>query len=224
MKKVTGIILGIALIVVGVVFALNAFGVTDIDLFFDGWWTLFIVIPCVIGLFTQRDKIGNIIGILIGVVLFLCCQDVLSFSIIWKLVVPVIIVVIGLKIVFKAIFTKKSSDQEKKKLDGKKHKKGFAAFSGCDMKCDGERFEGAELTAIFGGVECDLRNAVIENDCVIQAVAVFGGIDILVSGNVNVKVDSNSIFGGIENKASSNQDVPTVYINATCVFGGVEIK
>ncbi|MEE1115844.1 MAG: hypothetical protein UH851_03185, partial [Clostridia bacterium] len=40
-------------------FALNAFNITDIDVFFDGWWTLFIIIPCAIGLFTEREKIGG---------------------------------------------------------------------------------------------------------------------------------------------------------------------
>ncbi len=29
---------------------------------FDGWWTLFIIVPCAIGLITDRDKTGSIIG------------------------------------------------------------------------------------------------------------------------------------------------------------------
>ena len=36
----------------------------------------------------------------------------------------------------------------------------------------------AELEAVFGGMKCDLRNAVIQGDCVIHASAVFGGLDI----------------------------------------------
>ena len=56
MKKVTSIIIGVALVAVGVIFALNAFDVTDIDMFFDGWWTVFIIIPCTVGLFTERKK------------------------------------------------------------------------------------------------------------------------------------------------------------------------
>ena len=101
---------------------------------------------------------------------------------------------------------------------------GCATFSGCDMNYDGEVFEGAELTAVFGGVKCDLRNAIIEKDCAIQVSAIFGGIDILVPDNINVKVSSNCIFGGISNKTSVHKDVPTIYISGTCMFGGVEIK
>ena len=60
MKKITKIIGGLILIAVGVLFALNALKITNFDIFFDGWWTLFIIVPCLIGLFTEKDKIGNL--------------------------------------------------------------------------------------------------------------------------------------------------------------------
>ena len=110
------------------------------------------------------------------------------------------------------------------KSDGGETKVGCAIFSGCDLNYGGEVFEGAELTAVFGGVECDLRNAIIEKDCAIQVSAIFGGIDIFVPAGINVKVSSNSIFGGISNKTDLHKDAPTIYISGTCMFGGVEIK
>ena len=74
-----------------------------------------------------------------------------------------------------------------------------------DKTFDGREFNGAELTAVFGGVKCDLRNAVIEKDCAITA---------------------ESIFGGVSDKKHrlAVQDAVTIYINATCMFGGVDIK
>ena len=225
MKKASRILWGIVLIAAGAIWALNEFNVTNIDVFFDGWWTLFIIVPCGIGLFTEREKTGNIIGIAVGVFLLLCCQDILSFSMLWKLLVPAIIVIVGLKMVFTGIFGNKANEIVKKlKLEGKTLKSGCAVFSGCDIKYDHEIFEGAELTAVFGGVDCDLKNAIIENDCVIQISAIFGGIDILVPDYVNVKVSSNCIFGGISNKTAVHKDAPTIYISGTCMFGGVEIK
>ena len=94
------------------------------------------------------------------------------------------------------------------------------------MNFSGETFEGADLNAVFGGVDCDLRNAIITRDCVISASAIFGGVDILVPANVNVKVSSNSIFGGTSNKAAGRNlpDAPTLYVRSTCLFGGVDIK
>ena len=227
MKKISKILWGIALIAIGGIFALNAFGVTDIQLFFDGWWTLFIIVPCFIGIFSEREKTGNIIGLLIGVFLLLCCQNILGFDMLWKLAFPAIIVIIGLKLIFGAVFGDKTMKLlESSKQNGENIKIGCATFSGQDLIFDGEQFSGAELTAVFGGVKCDLRHAIIEKDCAITGTAIFGGIDIFVPDYVNVKVNSNSIFGGVSEKKHrpTVQGAVTVYINATCMFGGVEIK
>ena len=227
MKKLSKILWGVVLVLVGVIFALNAFGITNFEIFFDGWWTLFIIVPCFIGIFSEREKTGNIIGLLIGVFLLLCCQNVLGFDMLWKLVVPVIIVIIGLKLILGAIFGDKATKLlAKSRQNGDDIKIGCATFSGQDMNFDGQQFNGAELTAVFGAVKCDLRNAVIEKDCAITATSVFGGIDIYLPENINVKINSNSILGGVseEKRRPSVEDAVTVYINATCIFGGVEIK
>ena len=55
MKKISKILWGIALIAIGGIFALNAFGVTDIQLFFDGWWTLLSSFP-VVSEFSAKEK------------------------------------------------------------------------------------------------------------------------------------------------------------------------
>ena len=54
MKKISKVLWGIVLISVGVIFALNAFGITDIEIFFDGWWTLFIIVQA------QAEEIGKL--------------------------------------------------------------------------------------------------------------------------------------------------------------------
>lgn len=225
MKKVSSVIWGVVLIAAGALFALNALNITNVDVFFDGWWTLFIIVPCAVGLFTEREKMGNIIGVAVGVFLLLCCQDIMSFSMLWKLLVPAIIVIVGLKMVFSGLFGNKANEIITKiKQEGGETRTGCATFSGCDLNFGGEVFEGAELTAVFGGVKCDLREAIIEKDCAIQVSAIFGGIDILVPSGVNVKVNSNCIFGGISNKTAVHKDAPTIYISGICMFGGAEIK
>lgn len=227
MKKSSKILWGIVLVSVGVVFALHAFGITNIELFFDGWWTLFIIIPCLIGLFSEREKTGNIIGLTIGVFLLLCCQNILGFDMLWKLAVPAIIFIIGFKLIFGAVFGDKATKMiEASRQNGDSIKKSCATFSGQNLRFDGEQFSGAEFTSVFGSIKCDLRNAVVEKDCVITATSIFGGIDIFVLDNVNIKINSNSIFGGVsdQNHRSTVPGAVTIYINATCMFGGVEIK
>ena len=227
MKKISNLLWGIALILVGGILALNTLGIADIDIFFDGWWTLFIIVPCAIGLVNEREKTGNLIGVGIGVFLLLCCQDILNFDMLWRLAVPAIIVILGLKLIFSAIFGEKATKMLLEiRQNGGNVKDGCAVFSGQDLDYDGEVFNGAELTAVFGGMKCDLRKAIFQQDCAINATAVFGGIDIYVPDGVNVKINSTSIFGGVSHE-NHRADIPgavTLYINATCMFGGVEIK
>lgn len=227
MKKFGNVLWGIVLIVVGLIIGGNVLGITNINIFFDGWWTLFIIVPCFIGLFKENEKTGNVIGLLIGIALFLGCQDIINFDLIWKLALPTILVVIGLSIIFKDTLGGKVNEEIKKLNDKRNGANTYCAtFSGQKVKFDKELFTGADLTAVFGGVECDLRNAIIESDVVINASSIFGGIDILAPSNVKVKTKSTSIFGGVENKSNTNgeENTHTIYVNGTAIFGGVEIK
>ena len=146
MKKAGRIILGVVFVIVGVVFALNALDITNIELLFDGWWTLFIIIPCAIGLFTEREKTGNLIGLTIGVCLLLVCRDIISFSTMWKFLGPAIIVIFGLKLIFGGILDRKVSKTiEKLKKKSSDKRECYAIFSGSDLKPNGEKFDGASL-------------------------------------------------------------------------------
>ena len=227
MKKIGNVLWGVVLIVIGLIIGGNALGITNINVFFNGWWTLFIIVPCFIGLFKENEKTGNIIGLLIGVALLLACRDIINFDLIWKLAFPTILVIIGLSIIFKDTLGGKVNE-EIKKLNQKRNGENSycATFSGQKVKFDKELFTGADLTAVFGGVECDLRNAIIESDVVINASSTFGGIEIFVPSNVIVKTKSTSIFGGVENKANTTgeENSHTIYVNGTALFGGVEIK
>ena len=201
MKKFGNILWGIVLIIIGLIIGGNTLGIVSINIFFDGWWTLFIIIPCFIGLFKDDEKTGNLIGLLIGSALLLGCQNILDFDLIWKLAFPTILVIIGLSIIFKdAVGGKVSS--EIKKLNEKRN--------GENAYC-----------ATFAG-----QDAIIESDVVINASSTFGGIEIYVPSNVKIKIKSMPIFGGVENKANTKVDENshTIYINSTAVFGGVEIK
>ncbi|MGN1327458.1 MAG: LiaF transmembrane domain-containing protein [Clostridia bacterium] len=227
MKKFGNVLWGIVLIGIGLIIGGNALGITNINVFFDGWWTLFIIIPCFIGLFKDNEKTGNLIGLLIGVVLLLACQDILSFDLIWKLAFPTILVIIGISIIFKDTIGGKVNSEIKKLNEKRSGENGYCAtFSGQDINFAGEKFTGADLTAVFGGVKCDLRNAIIESDVVINASSTFGGIEIYVPSNVEIKIKSNSIFGGVSNKANTkpSENSYTIYINGAAVFGGVEVK
>ena len=226
MKKASNLLWGIILVAVGVILAMNALGFASIDIFFDGWWTLFIIVPCTIGLFTDYDKSGHLIGICIGVFLLLCCQDILNFRMFWKLLFPAVIVIVGVKLIFGSMFGNRGEQAFRQMQENGSVRNGAATLSDATFDYTGEVFEGARLDAVFGGIKCDLRGAIINGDCVINASAIFGGIDIYVPDGLNVKVSSNSVFGGVSGRERGNDPANqhTLYLNATCLFGGVELK
>lgn len=229
MKKMSNVLWGLLLIVLGVIFGLSAFDVIEIrDIFFDGWWTLLIIVPCTIELFRSRDKTGNIIGIFIGVVLLLICQGILTLDMLWKLLIPAIFVIVGLSLVFKDAFLGKNGKAAFKRFDDRKgaedvHK---ASFSSKSVKYDGQVFYGNDLSASFGSMTCDLKGAIITEDVIINANAIFGGVDIYLPDNVNVKLKSTALFGGADDKRRFEDlpGAPTVYVSSLCLFGGVDIK
>lgn len=227
MKKVGNILWGLVFIVIGIIVGINALGIANINIFFNGWWTLFIIIPCFIGLFKDTEKTGCIIGVLIGIALLLGCQNIIDFDILWELMFPSILVIIGLSLIFKdTIHTKINHEIKKINKNQNESNDYTATFGSQNVNFNNEEFMGADLNAIFGGVKCDLRKAIIKKDVVINAGAIFGGIEIFVPDNVTVKIKSTPIFGGVSNKINNESKTksPVIYVNSVAVFGGVEIK
>lgn len=225
MSKIGKILWGLVFIVVGMIVGSNALGITNIDVFFKGWWTLFIIIPCFISMFEGNgSKLGNLIGLIIGVILLLGARGIISFDMIAKLIFPIAFIVIGICMIFNE--TVKSKVTEKVR-DGNKNGMECitATFSSQKVNKDNEEFKGANLDSVFGGIVLDLKRANINNEAVIKASSIFGGIDIIVPADVNLKVKSTPIFGGVSNKITNQKEnEKTLYIEAFCLFGGVEIK
>lgn len=226
MNKISKILWGLFFIVIGIIIGLNSLGLANIDIFFDGWWTLFIIIPCFIGLFdnTEDSKVGNLTGLVIGIALLLAARGMFSFAIIAKLILPLIFVTIGLSIIFnetiKGKITEKVKSVQKEGLDSI-----VATFAEQKVSKDDEDFRGVSLDSVFGSIVLDLRNSRISNEAVIKASSIFGGIEIILPTNVNVKVKATPIFGGVSNKISNKKENQnTLYIDAFCMFGGVDIK
>ena len=218
MNNMRNFLWGSILIVVGIIIGLNTFDITNIDLFFDGWWTLFIIIPCFINLFNEKEKTGNIIGLLLGIVLLLSNQGIIDFEIIFKLALPTLLIIFGLSIMFKNTSKKNRIPDRENELEYS------VTFSYQNIDFLKKEFSGCDIDAIFGGIKCDLQDSKIKDESIINACAIFGGIDIVVPKDVNIVIKSISIFGGVSNKHINNEDnKKTLYISTLCLFGGVEI-
>lgn len=220
-KRNSSILWGIIIITIGVILLGNAFNIWKVEIFFDGWWSLFIIIPSFIGLFERNGFVASFIGLVIGVLLLLGAQSIIDWSMVGKIFIPVLLIIIGLSFIFKP---KIPNNIKEKNRDGKRPE--FTAiFSGTETKVS-EKLEGASCVAVFGGIDLDLRKAKIKDDIIIDCVSVFGGIDLMIPENVNIKFSGVPLFGGLDDKSNNEYDEnnPTIYINYVCIFGGVDIK
>lgn len=220
----SNVLWGLVFVIFGVVLGLNALEITNITIFFDGWWTLFIIVPCFIGLFKEKEKTGNIIGLVIGACLLLTCQDIIDFDLIWKLMIPVVLVMIGLSFIFKDSINKKVK-KEIEKLNKKVDKEYSAIFGEQKLNFANEVLENTEFSAVFGSLKGDLKESIINDNILINASAIFGGITLYVPGDVNVKISATPIFGSVvDHRKNKKETTKTIYLNATCMFGSIDIK
>lgn len=217
MKNITDVLWGIVFIAIAIIVALYFLDIWTFQLF-DGWWTLFIIIPSLIAITRKEDRAGGVVGLIIGVLLLLSSNDIIDFSMIWKAIIIIVLLAIGLKLIFN------KGDMPELSEDNKNI---TAIFSGNNVSYnENQEFKDCSCKAIFGGIDLDLRDAKINSDGKINVISLFGGTDIIVPRNVNLEIDSTGIFGGVKNHTSNNESDNefTIYINAIAIFGGVDIK
>lgn len=240
-NKLSGAIWGLLFVIIGIGYAGNVLFDWEFNLFFSGFWTLFIIIPCFIGMIKNGFGTGSTIGFIIGVLLLVSYYINVDYSV-WQLIIPVILILIGVRIMFRDAFHRKPNfDYQDVNSDNSQGPSGSqgsqdnysdatrgdynAIFSGNRVHIT-DTFIGASANAVFGSVVLDLRDAIIPGNVEINAQAIFGGIEIYIPNGVKVKVNNIPVFGGVSNKAFNSTDpaAPTIFLNSTCMFGGIDIK
>lgn len=228
-KRVTW---GIILILAGIVLLLDRMNFLDFGDLISIYWPSVLILMGLVGLLSRdSSKISNLVVLAIGVFFQLRNLGYINISI-WQVLWPSILIIIGLSIIFD-----KGTRKHKSEVDPEKWEKEnivnedivdyFTVFSGIENSNYSKNFKGGKLTAIFAGIELDLRDAEIEGKtALISATAIFGGIDITVPAHWNVEVQATPILGGVEKSTKFNrdEDAPTLKIHGTAVLGGIEIK
>lgn len=226
-RKVAGAagnLMGIILIVTGVIIAGNVLDWWNVSLFFRGWWTLFIIVPCAGNVRRYGLRTGWGAGLVIGILLLLSQWKLFSVGWAVRLALPVLLILYGLYVLGNGAHFKRVAPDNPTE-EGGSNASYNAFFSGKEINFPGEEFFGANVNAVFGGSELDLRGSIIVEDVAVNAAAIFGGIDIYLPDDVNVKLTSTALFGATENHVHRAEvpEWPTVYIQSTSIFGGVDV-
>lgn len=214
------ILWGLVFIFLGLFIAGNTLNIININFFFTGWWTLFIIVPSIIDLLTGHHFFSSLIWLLVGVTLLLICNNIIGYREAFDLLLPVILVLIGLYLMFGGLFDHSVKKHIKTKQIDNEY---CSTFEDRKISFKDKKFDSVKLDAVFGKLTLDLRDAKLSDEPVIKASSIFGGIEILVPNDICVKVSSTPIFGGVSNNKKKNAE-KVIYLDATTIFGGVEIR
>lgn len=84
------------------------------------------------------------------------------------------------------------------------------------------------VSVLCGGVELDLREAVLSrHEVTIQLAVILGGVDITVPHGVRVINNTSGILGGTDlhdTDQVTDPNAPVVYLTGTCMLGGIDVK
>jgi hypothetical protein len=217
-------LIGLVLLAFGVVFLLDAAGALDGDEAVDRWWPLILVVA---GLFQlaehRRSHILPLTLIGSGAALLLFTTDVVEGDP-GPYIGPAALIAVGLVVLGRWRARRSpgaSSADDVLRVEG--------IFGGPQVATTSQLFRAATLTAVFGGVTLDLRQARPgPGGATVSATAAFGGIDVIVPRGWRVSVSGTPIFGGIGDKTDRSvtpePDAPQLDIDALAIFGGVEVK
>jgi hypothetical protein len=218
------LLLGLTVVALGVLFLLDGAGTLDADRAIGQWWPTLLVAA---GLLTLAERPPAVVrgAILtgVGVVALLFTTDVLDGNA-WDYIWPALIIVAGM-----AILARWQGRTVHAGADVDDVVRATAVFGGPKLVSTAQHFRGAWLTAFFGGITLDLRDARPAPDgATINATTAFGGIDILVPRGWRISIRSTPVFGGVDDKTDHSQPppegAPILHIDAVTVFGGLDIK
>ncbi len=253
-SSVLGWVPGILLIVVGAGLLFNRRFLFDaINLVFrtlDDWWPMFYVLLGVawLAIWRPRRKAIPMMLILGGIILQVSELRIFQWWT-WRSMWPLILVGMGVWMLLVRMKPQGPAGAADPVAftspDGVKEISGeavdsFVVFGGLERALTSQSFRGGEATAMFGGIDLDLRRArLAPGDQRMKLFALCGGIELTVPREMNVVLQGAPILGSIEDSrepvpaqevtaadlAASPAAAPSrLVVDGFAIFGGIEVK
>ena len=208
---------GVVIVAVGTVLLLDNADVFDAGDTFATWWPAVVLLAGILT-FAANPRHWPVALIItaVGATFLLSSLDIVDIG---NIIIPAAIILVGLLVIFGRGLGSRTEVGDRINS--------FNVFSGSEIASHSKQFEGGSISAVFGGAEVDLRDAVPAPGAVLDVFTAFGGVEVTVPQGWHVATRGLPLFGGIENATAKDQipaDAPTLAVNATVLFGGLEIK
>jgi predicted membrane protein len=221
------LILGAFIIIIGALALLDNLRIFNTRDLLQFWPTVFVVVGA-IKLSQANTRSGYIIGgglIAAGTIITLNRLGLINFRMRdWW---PLLMIGAGLLVIFKDKATNLFQDLQHNTTPSTNdsYLDIVAVMSGHQGNIASGDFRGGAITAIMGGAELDLRNAVIQTEAVLNVTAFWGGITLKIPSDWTVVNNGFAFLGGIDDSSVPSMNAnKRLIITGTAVMGGVEIK
>jgi len=227
------IVIGIAVILLGLLFLLDNMGWLDLDLSVQFWPVILIVAGALKFSQSQHGR-GRGIGVflmLFGGAALLKGMGMLYLS--WNVLAPLAMIGVGVLVVYRSVARRQAADRAADKMafatsesvtDDENSVFATAILGAYKRRMTSQRFAGGEITTIMAGCELDLRDASIEGSAVLTVFALMGGIEIKVPTDWSVELEGMPILGGFEESTLRPKDASKrLVIRGYAIMGGLQI-
>lgn len=219
------VVLGLMVVAVGILFTLDNLGVLDAEDYLRYWPAGLVVVGVLKLWHATRDGHGWFGGLLFLVIgSWMLIERIVYITINVRELLPLMLVFFGGYMVWRGF----GGQRRERDADGHSSFSALAIMGGVTRRSSSQTFQGADLTAVMGGCEIDLRQASIAAgaDAVVDVFAFWGGIDIKVPEDWTVVTRAMPLLGGVEDRTRAPQ-TPTgkrLVIRGIVVMGGVSVK
>jgi len=203
--------------------------------FFDGWtaraegtWPVILILLGLSNMLGPRQH-RSLVGVLLiaaGAWLFAIEQGWLIVPF-WAVFAPTVVTVVGASVIWRAShrmpITARAPGAPEIPADA--YLRIFSMFSGSELR-PALPFEGAQLSAVMGGVKLDLsRTPMALPQASIDVFLLMGGAEIIVPPDWEVTAAPLAFMGGVSDKRRSLlPPARRLFINGGVFLGGIEIK
>lgn len=225
-----GLIVGVILLVLGLLWTLDNLGFVYADSILR-WWPALLVawgVARIFGFGGCRRPVAGGFLVLIGSLLLVGEIRALPF-VVWDLW-PIALIVLGASIIARARrgpLTWSPGPGVSARPGDEGLLRSVAVWAGVERRVDSQAFRGGEAVALMGGLEVDLRHARVAGDeAVIDVMCVMGGVELFVPPDWHVNVEAVPLMGAVEDarRAPPTEAKNKLRVRGFVLMGGLEIN
>ena len=227
------LLVGLAFLMLGVLWTLDNFGLLDADVIVR-WWPMLVAIfgiAKLLGWGTRRSTFAGVMWLIAATWLLLHAAGVVSHGIdgLW----PLALIVLGTRIIMgsrrPAAWRARRESESPAAADEQARVKVDAVMAGVERRFHSGVFGGGVVNAVMANVELDLREATLREGRVeLETNAVLAGIVVIVPRGWSVVNHATPVMGAVEDHTqppdAGEPRRDMMILRGAAVMGGIEIK